>query len=129
MTYSLCKNIRSHFSLDILSYMHDIAIPTKDLSSAWSELQLWFFAPNDLFPTSVSTQRQHTEKLHFLYPCPHNNTGFAVLWWFKGSFCQILFIMESPIEKQKNTQEKILRWDTLFLTLHNQSSMMYASRL
>ncbi len=27
--YSLCKNIRSDFSLDILTYMHDIAIPTK----------------------------------------------------------------------------------------------------
>ncbi len=59
--------------------MHDIAFPTKDLSSAWSELQLGFFAPNDLFPTSVSTRRQHPEKLHFLYPCPHNNMGFAVL--------------------------------------------------
>ncbi len=29
--YSLCKNITSNFSLDILSYMHDIAIPTKDM--------------------------------------------------------------------------------------------------
>ncbi len=26
--YSLCKNIRSNFSLDILSYIHDTAIPT-----------------------------------------------------------------------------------------------------
>ena len=39
-TYSLCKNIRSNFSLHILSYMHDISIPTKDLSSVWSELKL-----------------------------------------------------------------------------------------
>ncbi len=37
--------------------------------------------------------------------------------------------MESPIEKQKNTQEKILRWDTLFLTLPNQSSMVYVKYL
>ncbi len=38
--YSLCKNIRSNFSLHILSYIHDIAIPTRDLSSVWSQLQL-----------------------------------------------------------------------------------------
>ncbi len=77
-SYSLCKNIRSIFSLDISSYMHDIAIRTKDLSSAWSELQLLFFALIDLLPTPVSTQRQHPENLHFLYPCPHSNLGFAV---------------------------------------------------
>ncbi len=35
--------------------------------------------------------------------------------------------MESPIEKWKNTQEKILRRDTLFLTLHNQRSRMLRS--
>ena len=29
--YSLCKYIRSNFSVHILSYMHDIAIPTKDI--------------------------------------------------------------------------------------------------
>ncbi len=40
-----------------------------------------------------------------------------------------MVIMESPIENQKSTQEKILRWGTLFLTLHNQSSMMYTSML
>ena len=34
------KTYRSNLSLDILSYMQDIAIPTKDLSLAWPELQL-----------------------------------------------------------------------------------------
>ena len=38
--YSLGKNIRSNVCLDILSYIHDIAIPTKDLGSGLQELQL-----------------------------------------------------------------------------------------
>ncbi len=38
--YSLCKNIRSHFSLDILSYMHDIAIPTKALGSKFHDVHI-----------------------------------------------------------------------------------------
>ncbi len=58
--------------------MDDIAIPTKDLISALSELQLLFFALNDLLPTSVSTKRQQPENLHFLYHRPHNNKSFAV---------------------------------------------------
>ena len=38
--YSLGKSIRSKVCLDILSYIHDIAIPTKDLGSGLQELQL-----------------------------------------------------------------------------------------
>ncbi len=38
--YSLGNCIRSNVCLDILSYMHDIAILTKDLGSGYQELQL-----------------------------------------------------------------------------------------
>ncbi len=40
IAYSLGKYIRSNVCLDILSYIHDIAIPTKDLGSVLQELQL-----------------------------------------------------------------------------------------
>ena len=38
--YSLGKSIRSNGCLDILSYIHDVAIPTKGLGSGLQELQL-----------------------------------------------------------------------------------------
>ena len=44
-------------------------------------------------------KRQNRENLHFLYPLPDNNTGFALWRSFLGSLCHIRFIMESPIEK------------------------------
>ena len=43
------------------------------------------FALNDQLATSLSTQRHHPEKQHFLYPCPYIDTCFVV--------------MERPIEK------------------------------
>ncbi len=104
--------------------MHDIAIPTKDLSSAWSELQLWF--------EHLMTHGQPLLVLrgNILKICVSYFLVLTIRWVFQfsrfiDSFCQIRFIMEIPIEKQKNAQEKILRWDALFLTIHNQSSMMY----
>ncbi len=65
LCYSLGKNIRSNVCLDILSYIHDIAIPTKDLGSGLQELQLWFFVLIDLLVTSGGTQEHYAEKLHF----------------------------------------------------------------
>ena len=41
--YSLGKNIRSNICLDILSYIHNIAIPTKDLGSSLQELHVQIF--------------------------------------------------------------------------------------
>ncbi len=53
LNYSLGENIRSNLCLDILSYLHDIAIPAKDLGSGLQELQLWFFV---LLNTGLWTQ-------------------------------------------------------------------------
>ncbi len=44
-------------------------------------------------------KRQNRENLHFFYTLPRNYTGFALWRPFLGSFCQIRFIIESPIEK------------------------------
>ncbi len=38
--YNLCKNIRSNFSLDILSYIHDIAILTK-VTANFQSMTVW----------------------------------------------------------------------------------------
>ena len=48
-----------------MSYIHDIAIPTKDLGSGSQELQFQFFVLIDLLVTSGCTQPHHVDKLHF----------------------------------------------------------------
>ena len=63
--YSPRKNIRSSVCLYILSYMHDIAILTKDLCSGYQELKLWFFALIDLWVTSRGNSEASCWKIVF----------------------------------------------------------------
>ena len=86
--YSLGTCNRSNVCLYILSYMHDITIPTKDLGSGYQELQLWFFAPIDLWMTSLCTQWHLAHNLGFLCSLPRAEKVFVV----QRSFPDVFFL-------------------------------------
>ena len=116
VTYSLGKYIRSNVCLDILSYMHDIGIPTKYLGSGYQELQLWFFCTHwpldDLRWYSVTS----TSKSGFFM--------FPTTYW--KSACTSGIISGNPRWKSEkyseyNTQMGYIKYNSIFqkfLALH-----------